>query len=457
MCAQHETESANVGPVVEEEEAPSVRECDGECGESFPVDELQFRAGWLWSGAGATFTSGRYFCHSCAGECESCARFVENEDSIFLDGERHCMDCCFSCERCGVERLNDDGCSVQTTRRHSETWCESCRDRFAFWCDGCQEYHTFDNYGGEQERTGDYMCSDCFSEVHVSTHIGDYHSRTRRNATVEIHSDWSKRHGCRLFGVELEVEVKANGGASRADLARGILEAVNADGESQRLWAEHDGSLVNGFELISAPMGLDLQRDLWTRTLARPEIVKLRSHDTTTCGLHVHVSRTGLTQLQIAKAIVAINDSRFEELVWCVARRYGSSYCEKRDGCKLSRRTIREQGRYVMLNTLPTETVEFRLFRGSLRLETVLACIEFAHAFLGWCRDTGNQDLTPQSFVRWIHDANNRADTGALRALIDRRAGRIGGAFERWAAAPYRRPAAVPVGPLAISPTFFEE
>ena len=208
----------------------------------------------------------------------------------------------------------------------------------------------------------------------------------------------------------------------------------------------------NGFEIITAPMGLDLQRELWARVLSLGTMKHFKSHDTSTCGLHVHVSRQGLTQMQIAKAIVFLNDDRTEGLVRCVARRYGGGYCQKRDNVKLSRHVAFDINRYTMLNTLPSSTVEFRLFRGSLRLETVLGCVEFAHAVLDWCRDVSAQDLTVPSFLAWIHDANNRADTANLRALLNRRAPAMSGAIARLLSL-HQRPAAPAIAPVSVLTT----
>jgi hypothetical protein len=82
-----------------------------------------------------------------------------------------------------------------------------------------------------------------------------------------------------------------------------------------------------------------------------------------------------------------------------------------------------------MLNTLPSDTIEFRLFKGSTRLETLLGCIEFSNAVLNFCRDTTPADLTVLPFITWLHRPENRIDSKHLRALLLRRAAPLLGSY----------------------------
>jgi hypothetical protein len=235
---------------------------------------------------------------------------------------------------------------------------------------------------------------------------------------MPIPSEWTARHNGRSLGVELEVERRDDSTQDLHDIARALLEAGNGTGARQ-MFAEHDGSLNDGFELISQPMGLDGHRVLWSHVLNSSAVRELRSHDTTTCGLHVHVTRAGLSRLQIAKAVVFLNDPRNEQFIRAIARRYGNGYCKLKN--------VRMGGaasshdRYEMLNLTSSRTVEFRLFRGTLRAGTVLACIEFAHALLEWAKDAACNAITWQSFVTWLYAPAQRADTVNLRMYLTRR------------------------------------
>lgn len=62
------------------------------------------------------------------------------------------------------------------------------------------------------------------------------------------------------------------------------------------IYIKCDGSLDDGMEIVTHPMSLDyhLEKFCWDALTARAIKLGYRSHQTSTCGLHVHVSRDGL-------------------------------------------------------------------------------------------------------------------------------------------------------------------
>jgi hypothetical protein len=367
--------------------------------------------------------------------CSMCENEMFDEDQGPRDGMDGCDNCLAYCDRCERAVVSDDMAYVTVGGYGDyERWCASCEEDHAGNCGRCDE--TFPCADLTRLRPyGSPLCGTCTEteleeqeqaeaeaeEEASGSVIGDYHNRDRRAQTKPIHSAWSRANGFRLFGVELEVEAPEMRWAGVESVAGELLATVNDKGlYSPMMWAERDGSLSNGFELITQPMGLDRQEELWSKVLAHPSASGLRSHNTTTCGLHVHVSRTNLSQFTIAKAVVFLNDGRNADLVSAIARRYDAGYC-KRKLVKLSKYAA-DPDRYVMLNTMPSQTIEFRLFKGSTRLETVIGCIEFANAVLNFCRDTAPANLTTKPFIDWLHQPANRLDSKNLRAVLARRA-----------------------------------
>jgi hypothetical protein len=92
------------------------------------------------------------------------------------------------------------------------------------------------------------------------------------------------------LGVELEVD---DGGENSAN-AKAVLEVANESGD--HLYIKHDGSLNEGFELVSHPMALDFHSHSmpWQKVLAKLKELGYHSHQTATAGLHVHVNRDSL-------------------------------------------------------------------------------------------------------------------------------------------------------------------
>lgn len=373
--------------------------------------------------------------------CGNCGAGIEDGNDITLDGEPHCQECVTECESCCATILCDDANIVSRA-----TICDSC----VWTCDHCQTYRhpnaprwtTHDGRDICERCVDDYgscdSCGDFFDHDDLeSDDDGDTYCRECRPATRTISGRWktkdkvtplpsplSRAFGNRYFGVELEVE--NNSGDREANATR-IAEWVNnqaaditADGHREPvLFFEEDGSLDDGFEMISAPMGLDDQRKLWKVALSPSMVRNLRSHDTTTCGLHVHVSRTGLTDLQISKAVCFINDPDNRQLIEAIARRYDVGYCRVMDK-KLGNAHKNDGNRYQAVNLCNRATIEFRIFRGTLRYASVIAAVEFCHAVLSFC-DSGSGagfNLKTPAFLDFINSAAIRKHTAYLRMYL---------------------------------------
>lgn len=258
-----------------------------------------------------------------------------------------------------------------------------------------------------------------------NTIIGDYHSH--RNSYYPVASKWTKTNK-RFFGVELEVEVTSS--YNRQQKAKQIREFIYDEfGGQDHLVFERDGSLDSGFEIISQPMGLDTHKDVWKWTQDQTITKGLRSHLTGTCGLHVHVSRDGLTNLQIARAVYFVNHQANRHLIETIARRYNAGYCKAKSK-KIS--TARNQDdRYEMINLQNRKTIEFRIFKGSLKYEAIIAAIEFSNAVLNFAATNSNLHLSTEAFLKFIFEHNQREDTGFLRAYLMERNPAFRKDFER--------------------------
>lgn len=370
--------------------------------------------------------------------CYYCGDDHPEEDTAYFGFRRShacCPSCRFTCDYCDEVAPADDSRSVHVAGRYEQTWCATCWQDHSWSCHDCERTYSdavSPRYSEEDEDQYEPRCPACYSRQEANREpviygVGPYHDDARKRATRLIDSPWTTAHGGRRFGVELEVERHRTATRSAAALADALLVAAHAvDPWRQQghrlMWAERDGSLNDGVELISAPAGLDVQRDLWGAVLEREEVKELRSHDSTTCGLHVHVTRPGAWLTAKAAQWLALPAT--EELVRLVARRYDTPYC-RMNPRPLHRGTVHHWSRYEALNTSNGNTVEFRIFRGTLRPESVLAAVEFSHAVLAYVEDVSAQHLsasdTGARFVRRIHAPDLHADTRNLRAMLARR------------------------------------
>ncbi len=195
---------------------------------------------------------------------------------------------------------------------------------------------------------------------------------------------------------------------------------------------ESDGSLDNGFEIVSAPMTLAAHKATdWSGLFAKLVEMGARAHDTDTCGLHVHVSRAALgnddeaKRLCIAKIFELVE--RFQQHLSCFARRdiTASQWCRPTeyghstsDGSRALRRkaaTVQDrQGfdvhdcrRYRAINLQNPSTIEFRLFKGTLKPDTFYATIALVDGIVRWCKQHTTPEvhtLTWDGLLAWIND-----------------------------------------------------
>lgn len=365
----------------------------------------------------------------------------EHIDSEFSDCDDHyeCLDFARSmlnlivCDDCGETFSEDD-----ITDINGSSICDSCRDDNYTYSDYEDRYLHNDDVADALDRDGDpctihrengnfHWCDSRDIYVHDDYEAPDaemseyniihnYHSS--RDRVEAIPDAWTSRTGY-YMGAELEVEAYS---VNRAEAAYRIHEIVNPSGNyGERMFFENDGSLNEGFEMITQPMSLPAMAKTF-RFLESPNaIAGLRSHMTRTCGLHVHVSKRGLTNLQINKIVAFINDPRHEWLIRAVARRYSTGFCSIKQK-KIGHLHWRQDDRYEAVNIQPRNTIEFRIFRGSLKYRSVMAALEFCHALVQFCRpaEAGIKDLTAEKFLTFCQN-KMKNETKHLLGFLDGR------------------------------------
>lgn len=151
---------------------------------------------------------------------------------------------------------------------------------------------------------------------------------------------------------------------------------------------ERDGSLGHGgFEIISQPMTFDFilsQQDRIKTMFEKLIIAGQKSHESSCCGLHIHVSSKAFNGDEaINRAIAIVNG--MQRNITNFARRSGNQYCHYQslpNNFTLSHVLDCINNRYDCVNLenrgrTNKNTVEFRMFKGTLNFQTFLASIIF--------------------------------------------------------------------------------
>ena len=340
------------------------------------------------------------------------------------------------CEDCGDYDDRDYTTWVRGPSGEETLACDLCRDDSYVYSDARDQYEHPDYYNRREREARQEEEGDCDPE---HPHIGDYHHS--KDILGRIPSQFDDRKEKIYLGLELEVEHCDERGWDILDpKAEQVLDALGTIRRDGRTYTyavcEEDGSLDDekGFEIVTGWTGLDVHREQLKFFQNRWR--DMMSHDSENCGLHVHVSKGNMTLFHAAKMVIFINDPANGSLTYALARRhddYGKTVHSKAKEFDWLRRAKEEAGtdrgravidnlnesdRYEALNFQNDATIEFRLFKGSLKYETIIACLEFAYMTWLFCRDTGVRSLTTKHFIEYICLPEHSKDTRILRKYL---------------------------------------
>lgn len=118
----------------------------------------------------------------------------------------------------------------------------------------------------------------------------------------------------------------------------------------------------------------------------------LVSHDTSCCGLHVHVERAGMSDLTVGKILSFVNSATNKPFVEAVARRSSDRWAKLDPSKNITDATKRNSSRYEAVNLQNEHTIEFRIFKGTLNKESFYRSLEFVDAVVEYCKNIGLSD-----------------------------------------------------------------
>jgi hypothetical protein len=316
------------------------------------------------------------------------------------------------CQSC-YPRLTRDLGLVSCTR------CDKMVDPLAldYSDDNVNVCSTCSDYFYECEECGAYTCDEW---EHSHEVIRDSSFRPR----LEFFPDSKQPY---YFGFELELETDENDYAS--NYAEMVIKRLNKSNvkSTAPFYIKSDGSLDCGFELVSHPATIEWFRESGLLDMIDrfPSDFDFRAWDTTTCGFHVHVSRTAFHRENGGRTIYSkAHELRFialfyrnQRFIEALAGRHSNTYAQfeteefsnraKHLRGKVDRKEI---DRYQVINTRNSNTLEIRIFRGTLRKDRILSNLELVQAGIEYTRNLETagleniKNLSHTKFVAYIQE-----------------------------------------------------
>ena len=330
----------------------------------------------------------RRFCSLCHGELSA-------DEDYECNGEQLCESCweehTTTCDHCGDVIWANDSISDNST-----TLCQCCFDDHYRRCESCGRILHDDEAVWYHDEP---YCERCYDDL--DNEIEEYSYKPDPIFYGE---------GTRFFGVELEVDCAGKDD----DNARKIKEQANV--RCEHIYCKSDGSLDDGFEIVTHPMTLDyhLHDMQWEDVLHEAVCLGYRSHMTSTCGFHVHINRDALGETRDEQEAVIERILFFVELHWSeiftFSRRseYSMSRWAARYGYEKTGKQILDKakkngaGRYAAVNLCPYTTIEFRLFRGTLKLNTLYATLQFVNRIIDAALTMTEDEIATQSWSDFV-------------------------------------------------------
>ena len=306
-------------------------------------------------------------------------------------------------------------------------------------------YDDYDNqrcYDCNREYEDEYEANNSDDDEDEDENEGLVHSYSYKPRASFLNSDGTSSAYCAMstisarpelyLGFEQEVEYRGHHTHTRRDGAQKVLDAMNdRDIGENVVYLKEDGSISNGFEIVSHPMTIDyaMNHVNWAGITALKRM-GFESWNATSCGLHIHMSRNAFADDKHLFKFVKFIYSNRVDLVKFVGRessyaKFGldnfvSSWMDYDTGVRTQHslmKMLKDQAtnndRYCAINIQNAHTVELRFFRPSLNVTTVQAALQFCKASFDYTEMlttqevVGSNALAFMSFRKWVR---NRTD-----------------------------------------------
>jgi hypothetical protein len=317
------------------------------------------------------------------GYCEHCDNDIHNDDLNHLEDHFYCSDCYSevsrTCNECNSDFHNESD-EIQYYECCDYDICDSCNHVISY-CEDCESEY----YEGR-----DCNCDDEDYPIKNYSHKPKQQFFKQGNEKTNL-----------FYGLEIETVLRSND-LDLSDIAQKTLNQF----ETNEIVLKSDGSIGSyGFEIVSNTATFNYHKQsLWNCFFDSDIRDYLKSFHVQSCGLHIHASRDFYSKLDIGKLVVFLNLPYNKNFLVKLCGRDYNSYC--RHNPKKTFKDIKGYERFEILNLTNSKTIEFRLFKGNLKRQSVFRYLEFVDSLSHFVKEIKLQtnNLKFWHFIKWFRN-----------------------------------------------------
>lgn len=304
--------------------------------------------------------------------------FVDSIDNLNL--ETYCNNCDKLIDRREAIFIN------------SVPFCKKCRSELRR-CSRCRDLHKIDEM---ESLNGNLYCQECWELEFRENIVKEYDWNPDNFSPIE---------GDAKIGSEIEIETPR--GRDKRDTAIDLYKWLKKKDIHNLFYFKYDGSLNNGFEIVSMPIAFSAWESLPLKEFF-DYIVSIggKSHDTDTCGLHMHIDREYIPKKDtIRKCLYFLSKNKPQIMKFTRRNRRRMDQYATISAWSLGdvnrQRPIDMGSKYTAINVQHRFSYEFRIYRGTLKYLSYMSCLEFTKLLPDFARNYPAEDMKWDDFIMY--------------------------------------------------------
>lgn len=342
----------------------------------------------------ATATSNRSESHSTTQQMSECLREIHSQ-SITFPSAAYRSD----------ENLENMNLTATSSNNRSEL---DARERTVHAYDGYR-HHGFSTGRSVNESISDREYYHDFYDMKVrKTYI---HSFNYVPKYIKHFMPGESEDTTLLLGAEIEVGGNNNISSDndKNSTVKKCIQIMNrSDSDAEDLiYSTHDSTVQIEFDTMPCSLEFHKNKMNYREMFEYLDKKGYKGHDCETAGLHIHANRSYLGKSRISQELVISKIlyilEKFNDEICVIARRdnnYSEFVGEKQNEDSIVELygQYKEKGKRAALNLQHKDTIEFRMFKSTLKYETFILTLEFVKDIIDYAKSV---DIEEIELAKW--------------------------------------------------------